>query len=359
MTASFDPVEKTGTKGPNMKHISRVLIVDDDLINLIILEKMLDKLEHSVVRAESGFEALELVEKQDFALVLLDAQMPKMDGFETAKRIRSSEKNKELPIIFVSALNKDRQFVLKGYESGAVDYLIKPLDDVLLKSKVEIFCKLHEQKKILEEKNTELANLNSQLHKEIEKREEAEKKLIEQAIRDPLTGLFNRRYLEESLEREISKTLRDKTVLSVLMLDADHFKNFNDSFGHLAGDLVLRELSTLLLKYSRKEDIACRYGGEEFVLVLPGTTTEVAVERAEVLRATVENQEPLSHHGQILPNVTVSIGVATLPHHGTDIDEILSTADDALYEAKNKGRNRIETATILKKKQSQPSAAPC
>ncbi len=337
---------------------TNILIVDDDLINLLIMEKMLEKLDLNIVKAGSGIEALDLVEKYDFALVLLDAQMPEMDGFETAKNIRSSKKNKELPIIIVSAVSKAKHFIVKGYEAGAVDYLLKPIDQLLLKSKVRVFCELHEQKNLLQENNVELAHLNEQLQQEISKRKEAEQELLFQAIRDPLTGLFNRRYLEESLEREISKAKRHKTPLGVIMLDADHFKNFNDTHGHLAGDIVLRNLSELLIKYSRKEDIACRYGGEEFVLVLPGTSMDVAKQRAEDIRHNVESGKQIKYHSKLLPNVTISLGVAVLPEHGENTDDLLTAADKALYRAKENGRNKVVVGRPKKKKSTRVIVTP-
>lgn len=329
---------------------TNILIVDDDSINLLIMEKILKKLDLNIVKAGSGFEALELSQKIDFALVLMDAQMPEMDGFETAQKIRSMAKNKELPIIFVSAVSKTKRFIIKGYESGAVDYLLKPIDQFLLNSKVKIFCQLYEQKKLLENNNSELERLNQKLQQEVIKRTKAEEELLFQAIRDPLTGLFNRRYLEESLSREIAKSKRHKTPLGVIMIDADHFKAFNDTYGHLAGDNVLRNLGEVLLKYSRKEDIACRYGGEEFVLVLPGASEKVAGQRAEDLRLIFESKEKIEYENRLLPNVTISLGVAIVPNHGSNMDDILSAADDALYLAKEKGRNCVVNATTAEKK---------
>lgn len=330
-----------------------ILIVDDDLINLLILEKMLKSLRLNIVKAGSGPEAIGLVKKNDFALVLLDAQMPEMNGFDTAKKIRSTPKNKDLPIIFVSAINKTKEFVLMGYEAGAVDYLMKPIDQLLLTSKVKVFCELHEKKKQLEGKNSELNQLNDKLHEEISKRKKAEKELLFQVIRDPLTGLFNRRYLEESLEREISKANRQKIPLGLIMLDADHFKSFNDTYGHIAGDTVLKHLSKLLVRNSRREDIACRYGGEEFVLVLPGTEKKVARQRAEDLRKIVQNGETLTHESKELPNITISLGIALLPDHGNTAAELITEADKALYRAKENGRNQVVIARHPKKTKNQ------
>lgn len=331
-----------------------ILMVDDDLINLLLLEKMLKSLDLNIVKAGSGFEALELIETYDFALVLLDAQMPELDGFETANKIRARSRHQELPIIIVSAVSKSKEFIIKGYKAGAVDYLLKPIDQFLLLSKVKIFCELHQKKQLLKKKNTELALLNEKLNDEIIKRKEAEQKLLYQAIRDPLTGLFNRRYLEESLDREIAKAKRHHTPLGLLMLDVDHFKVFNDTYGHLAGDMVLRNLSELLIKKSRKEDIACRYGGEEFVLMLPGTALQVAAQRAEILRKTVAGGEMIIHENKALPSITISIGVAILPEHALSTTELITAADQALYKAKENGRNRIEAAPPLKAQNPKP-----
>lgn len=335
-----------------------ILIVDDDLVNLLVLEKMLKNQNFNIVKAGSGIEALELIKKTDFALVLLDAQMPELSGFETAKRIKSSREHQDLPIIILSAVIKTKEFILKGYEAGAVDYLLKPIDQFLLISKVKVFCELHEQKKLLEEKNTELRKLNQKLQLEISRRKEAEEKLLFQAIRDPLTGLFNRRYLEESLEREISKANRQKVPLGLIMLDADHFKDFNDTYGHIAGDIVLKHLSELLIRNSRKEDIACRFGGEEFVLVLPGTDKTVARQRAEDLRLIIENGDPIKHLKKTLPNVTVSLGVALLPEHGNTALTLITAADEALYQAKDEGRNRVVIAGKSKKGFSHVATKP-
>ena len=337
---------------------TKILIVDDDSVNLMIMEKMLEGLDAEIVSADSGEKAIKLAKKNDFALVLMDAQMPRMDGFETSKKLRSTRKNKELPIIIVSAVSKTKDLILKGYQSGAVDYLLKPIDEQLLQSKVKIFCQLHEQKVLLESKNADLGKLNKKLQQEIVKRAQAEEKLLFQAIRDPLTGLFNRRYLEESLEREISKSKRHKTPLGLIMLDIDHFKDFNDTYGHLAGDVVLTNLSEVLVTYSRREDIACRYGGEEFILVLPGTSVDVTKQRAEELRTIVESRKTVKYEKEDLPNVTISLGVAVLPEHGTNREKLLTVADDALYSAKKNGRNKVVVAPIVKKARRKSVAKP-
>jgi len=170
--------------------------------------------------------------------------------------------------------------------------------------------------------------------------------LREQSIRDPLTGLFNRRYLEESLEREIRRATRSQRPLSVLMIDLDHFKRFNDTFGHDAGDFLLRELGQLLQANVRGSDIACRYGGEEFSLIMPDATPATAEERAEHIRKSVKSLEA-KHAGQVLGAVTLSVGVAAFPEHGDTPFLLIRAADQALYRAKAAGRDRVMLAETV------------
>jgi len=165
-------------------------------------------------------------------------------------------------------------------------------------------------------------------------------KLREQATRDPLTGLYNRRYLEESLERELYRTNREGVPLCVAMLDLDYLKTFNDTFGHEAGDRVLRELGRVLREKLRKSDISCRFGGEEFVLVLPGSSLADALQRVEQIRLLVKGLQ-VRHEDQILGRLTVSGGVAASPEHGSTAAELVRAADDALYAAKQAGRDRV------------------
>ena len=167
--------------------------------------------------------------------------------------------------------------------------------------------------------------------------------LRSQSIRDPLTGLFNRRYMEETLERELRRAGRAKNSLGVVMLDIDHFKRFNDTFGHDAGDAVLRELGALLQSHIRGGDIACRYGGEEFTLILPEAPLEVVSQRAEMLRVEIK-QLAVHHRGQSLGSLSMSMGVAVFPEHGLTVDALLRGADQALYGAKQAGRDRVTVA---------------
>ena len=179
--------------------------------------------------------------------------------------------------------------------------------------------------------------------------------LRHQVIHDALTGLFNRRYLEETLEREVHRSRRKGAPLGIIMLDLDHFKNFNDTFGHEAGDNLLRALGKFLESIVRKEDVACRYGGEEFVLILPEASSEIVQQRAEEIRREFP-KVPVVHRGQVLESVTVSLGVGMFPKHGATGQDVLRAADDAMYRAKAAGRNRVVVADDRRKISSGQSA---
>jgi len=173
---------------------------------------------------------------------------------------------------------------------------------------------------------------------------ELEEELRTQALRDALTGLFNRRYLDDALARELERCRRQGITLTVAMLDLDHFKRVNDTFGHEAGDAVLRALGQLLTQWSRSSDLACRYGGEEFTLILQGSTPDDLSARLQDLLLRVAQMQ-IEHEGRILPLITVSIGVAQATPEVTNATELLSRADGALYQAKQQGRNRVVVAT--------------
>jgi diguanylate cyclase (GGDEF)-like protein len=167
--------------------------------------------------------------------------------------------------------------------------------------------------------------------------------LREMAVRDPLTGLFNRRYLEETLEREFLRAARQAAPIALIMLDIDHFKRCNDTYGHDAGDALLRELGAFLQRYCRGSDVACRYGGEEFILTLSDCSLEIACQRAEEMRQAVKTLQV--HHGhRTLEGITLSFGVAAFPEYGDSPDAVLKAADAAMYRAKQQGRDRVVAA---------------
>jgi len=309
-----------------------VLIVDDRKENLLAMEGCLEDFGLNLVTAMSGDEALERMLEEDFALVLLDVQMPGIDGFETASLMRGTERTKKVPIIFVTAISKENKHIFKGYETGAVDYLFKPIDTQMLKSKVTVFVQLHRQK--------------NELKKTINELRRANEKIKQLSIRDGLTGCFNRGYLNEQLPKEIKQSIRYKTVMSLVMTDIDHFKMVNDTHGHQCGDFVLKTFVDILHARTRKDvDWIFRYGGEEFVLVLPATDLAGAAMTAEKLRKAIEDT-PIPYKGQDI-TIRASFGISTLETFDIEpeqaAEKLLSIADKGLYAAKNQGRNRVVT----------------
>jgi diguanylate cyclase (GGDEF)-like protein len=201
---------------------------------------------------------------------------------------------------------------------------------------------LEEARTRLKEREMALRQANTQLQNQIEEIQCLQSQLREQAIRDPLTQLFNRRYLQETLERELASAQRDLASLAVILLDIDHFKLTNDTHGHHAGDLMLQSLASILRDNTRQMDVACRYGGEEFVIVMPGAPLDAAEVRAEQLRVQFERLS-VTYDSFIL-QATISLGVSAFPRHGSTGDALLHAADDALYAAKAAGRNRVVIA---------------
>jgi diguanylate cyclase (GGDEF)-like protein len=304
----------------------KILLVDDRKENLVTLRALLESPGLEILTATSGNEALGLMLEHELAVVLLDVQMPDMDGFEVAELMRRTEKTKYIPIIFVTAISKDKQYIFKGYETGAVDYLFKPLDPVVLKSKINIFLELSRNKQELEESKRQIEAKN--------------KRLREISIRDGLTGLYNHLHFEEMLSREFELARRNETDLSCFMMDLDYFKDVNDTFGHTFGDFVLKSFSELGKRVIRKTDVFARYGGEEFVLLLPHTGLDGARVLAEKFRQKAEAY--LYQHGGHSRRVTISIGISSyFFHRPQQAADLISFADKALYRAKAAGRNQV------------------
>lgn len=309
----------------------KVLIAEDDAVSRRVVESRLEKWGYEVIAVTDGDAAWNVLQQDDSPqLAILDWMMPGMDGPSICRAVRQAAR-RYVYILLLTAKGHERDLV-EGLEAGADDYLIKPV------SGEELKARLYAAGRILDAQEQLIS---------------AREELRAQAIRDPLTGLFNRRYMEESLGRELHRALRNQQPLGVLMLDLDHFKRFNDAAGHPAGDALLKELGALLQHRTRKEDIACRYGGEEFTVILPGMAVEMARRRAEELREGMKGAE-VQHRGQSLGPVTLSVGVAAAPDHGATTEEILQAADEALYQAKAEGRDRV----VVSSRVVPPAAAP-
>jgi diguanylate cyclase (GGDEF)-like protein len=246
-----------------------------------------------------------------------------------------------LPVVgrgqLLGVLYLENNLTTNGFPPESVDLLSMLASQAAISlENARIYARLEE---LVGRRTAELEATNEQLKARLAEIEVLQASLREQAIRDPLTGLFNRRYLEGTLEREVARVRRDGSALSLVMIDVDRFKQLNDTLGHAAGDRVLQALGRMLLDQTRREDVACRYGGEEFVVVLPGMAAELAARRAERWRASFEALPPSAVGAAV--RVTISIGIAAFPRHGATGEAVLDRAEKALYAAKAGGRNRV------------------
>ncbi len=284
-----------------------ILIVDDLRTNALALAKIL-KPEWAVKTTFDGPSALRMaVEDPVPDIILLDIKMPDMDGHEVCKRLKQTPETRDIPVVFITALD-DQKEEAYGLGLGAVDYIVKPVNAPIVKARIRNHIALRQ----------------------------ALSRLEQLAIRDKLTGLYNRRKLDESFAVEVSRAERYGRPLSVIMLDIDHFKEVNDTHGHPVGDAVLTQTAERLQAALRTSDIAGRWGGEEFLIICPETPLETAMQLAERLRLDYEAYDFMA-----AGRLTASFGVAA-HRKGHLANHILLSADEALYRAKNGGRNRVE-----------------
>ncbi|NIP79222.1 MAG: diguanylate cyclase [Gemmatimonadetes bacterium] len=296
-----------------------ILVVDDNPDNLEIISTRLEYKGYDVVTAQRGDEAISLIHEHGPDLMLLDIMMPDMDGYEVARRVRADGEIAYLPIIVVTARDSTEDKVT-GLDAGADDYLTKPINFPELEARVRSMLRIKRLQDQLEEKNRELEELS---------------------ISDGLTGLYNHRHLHELLQEEFERSKRTEEPISVVMFDLDRFKQVNDTYGHQAGDQVLKGLADILRETAREIDRLGRYGGEEFLAILPDSDPEAGMTFAERVRETVADQRfDIRTNGPL--EMTISAGVATYPHDGPDGPRrLVHYADQALYSAKNSGRNRV------------------
>lgn len=291
----------------------RLLIVDDQPITIQTIYQIFHA-DHEVFAATSGSQALEFCEKTPPDLILLDVMMPEMDGLEVCRRIKRDPATADIPIIFVTAQDDPRDET-RALEIGGVDFICKPVNPAVVRARVRTHLLLKAQSDMLRSL----------------------------AFIDGLTGIANRRRFDEALQAEWRHCRRVGHSLTLMMIDIDHFKHFNDRYGHQAGDECLRAVAhTLKEAFGRSHDLVARYGGEEFVCLLPETGSAAAQAKAEELRGLVAAQAIPHEDSPTAALVTLSIGIATtLPGVGGNSGHLLATADAQLYQAKTSGRNRI------------------
>ena len=286
-----------------------VLIIDDSPTNLQVLAACV-KDEHRVKVATSGEQCLIIAQSDPQPdLILLDVEMPGMNGYEVCKYLKSSPQTSEIPIIFVTGLQGDKDEE-KGLALGAVDYITKPIRPAIVIARVKTHVTLKLQRD----------------------------KLNKMAFFDQLTGLYNRHYLIDMATKKVSRALRHHYDLWVFMIDIDHFKSINDTYGHPMGDKILKDVAHVLALENRSEDVVARFGGEEFVVLFDPCSKEDALMKADRILKKIKDLKPHNI------SVTVSIGIAKLTNEDANFERLLKRADDALYRAKENGRNRSEMA---------------
>lgn len=320
----------------------KILLVDDSPDSRYLLKRILQSEKDNVIvsagSANEAFEALGLDGTPDdsFDMVLLDILMPDINGIEACRRIKQNPVLADTPIIMVTS-STDEMDMEKAFEAGAIDYVSKPIRKVELHARVNAAYRLKQGMDRRNELLVELGEANAEL-------ERANSKLEFLSTHDSLTGLPNRRFFDESFEREWKRAVREKFPISVIMADVDHFKKFNDHYGHGMGDTCLKQVAEAIgAEAKRPGDIAARYGGEEFIIALSNADLKIAERVAENIREKVESNKVPHEKSGTSEFVTISIGIACeRPGKNSKMLKLLEAADNALYKAKEGGRNRVK-----------------
>lgn len=308
----------------------KILVVDDSKVIRMFVSECITSLGHEIIFAENGEKAVAFIKENNVDLVLMDVEMPGMNGFKTTLAIREIDQRDWFPIIFLTTKTDDDSFA-NGILAGGDAYLPKPINPLRLQLTITAMERIYVMRQKLQTAQNDLLLANKELER--------------LAMYDQLTGLANRRNFDETLEKQFKLAKRNKVPLSVIICDIDFFKIYNDTYGHQKGDDCLADVARIVgATLTRSTDKACRYGGEEFTVILPDTNLEGGLLIAEKLRKAVYD-ENIKHEGSnATPCVTLSLGLATYTGQFQHQDEALKAADDALYRAKENGRNRVESS---------------
>lgn len=302
-----------------------ILVADDEPLNLAIIKRRLEWEEYEIVTAQDGSEAVARARETSPDVILLDVMMPIMDGLQACRVLKDDAATRDIPVIFLSALD-DTETKVNGLSLGANDYISKPFRAEELIARVRVAIRLKRER--------------DQLRKSAEEARQHAEVASQKSMTDALTGLLNRYGLQRSLQRHHAEARRYGRPLSCLMIDLDHFKTINDTYGHAAGDAALAQVARVLTDAVRGADVVCRYGGEEFLVLAPETPLDGAFSIGEKIRLNAVAR--LFGDGERVFPLTLSVGVAELSASESGPD-MIARADEALYHAKERGRNRVET----------------
>jgi diguanylate cyclase (GGDEF)-like protein len=311
-----------------------ILIVDDNPTNLSVLSIALKAAGYKIRVAMDGASAIEQVQEDAPELILLDVQMPGIDGFETCLRLKANQATQDIPIIFITA-STDLDNKVKGLSVGAVDYITKPFQQKEVLARVRVHLELRYLTRKVQEQAIALQQANQELHR--------------LANLDGLTEVANRRRFDEYFGQEWRRAGRERTPLSLILCDIDYFKNYNDHYGHQAGDACLMRVAKAISEtLYRPADLVARYGGEEFAIILPNTASEGAVHIAKLIQSQIKQLDIPHAQSHVSSQVTVSLGISSqMPTPSMESHAFIAITDKALYLAKAEGRNTfcLQTST--------------
>jgi diguanylate cyclase (GGDEF)-like protein len=319
-----------------------ILVVDDTPNNLLLLSKILREKGYKVRSVTNGQMALLAVQASPPGLILLDINMPNMNGYEVCQKLKQDRYTQAIPVIFVSAISEVLDKV-KAFDVGGVDYITKPFHQEEVIARVEHQLTIRRLQQRLQDQNALLQREINEHKLAKAAAQRANQELQRLASLDGLTQVVNRRRFDEFLHQEWLRAIAERSDLALIMCDVDYFKLYNDTYGHQAGDDCLKQVATAISSVARRlSDLVARYGGEEFVVILPNTDAQSALVIAETIRQTILNLEIIHARSAVSDRVTLSLGVASLvPSLELSPAILLTLTDKALYAAKEKGRNCI------------------
>jgi diguanylate cyclase (GGDEF)-like protein len=316
--------------------MKKILIVDDTPANITILGDLL-KDKYEIIVATEGESAIEIARNALPDLILLDIMMPGIDGYSVCRTLKQIEETSHIPVIFITARN-DTNSIVEGFEAGGIDYIAKPFNPLELNARIKNQMELLKAREQLETYAESLELISQRLLKKT-------LELNESVRTDYLTGLATRLHVMEKINEEVSRVNRSRSTFAVIIADIDYFKKINDTFGHKCGDIVLCTIAKIMKEAIRAHDVLSRWGGEEFLFLLPETDEEGAAKLAEKIRRTIEGT-PI-HYSENKIEITMTFGISMYDPL-TSVDDMINRADAALYRGKELGRNRVITHSSMK-----------